>query len=111
MLPVKAVKRRWEICISRIHMMTCLRLLPILGEIYFLNTAEIAQENRMALSDQATGFTSEDLGASAREFVAYCDAERERRFNSGEAFDQTAFDEAVEMVVRKLRILAEEGWT
>ncbi|MGD8589196.1 MAG: hypothetical protein PVG22_10240 [Chromatiales bacterium] len=65
----------------------------------------------MSLSDQATGSTSDDLGASAREFLAYCDAERERRLNSGEAFDQAAFDEAVEMVTRKLRILAEEGWT
>ena len=65
----------------------------------------------MSLSDQATGSTSEDLGASAREFLAYCNAERERRLNSGEATDQAAFDEAVEMVLRKLQILAEEGWT
>jgi hypothetical protein len=65
----------------------------------------------MSLSDQATGSTSEDLGASAREFAAYCNAERERRFNSGEAFNQTAFDEAVDKVLRKLRALAEEGWT
>ena len=65
----------------------------------------------MSLSDQATGSTTEDVGASAREFSAYCNAERERRRNSGETFDEKAFDEAVEMVMRKLRILAEEGWS
>jgi len=65
----------------------------------------------MALSDQATGSTSEDLGGSAREFTVYCNAERERRLNSGEVFDQAAFDEAVEKVLRKLRTLSQEGWT
>ena len=64
----------------------------------------------MSLSDQAASSNTEDLGVSAREFLAYCDAERERRLNSGEDFDQQRFDEAVEMVLRKLRALAEEGW-
>jgi hypothetical protein len=65
----------------------------------------------MSLSDQTTDSTQEELGASAREFLTYSDAERERRLNSGEAFDQAAFDQAVAMVLEKLRILAEEGWT
>ena len=65
----------------------------------------------MALSDQASGSENEDLGVSAREFLAYSNAERERRLNSGEAFDQAAFDEAVQLVMRKLRTLGEEGWT
>ena len=65
----------------------------------------------MSLSDQATSSNTDDLGISAREFLAYCNAERERRLNSGGAFDQQGFDEAVELVVRKLRTLAEEGWT
>ena len=65
----------------------------------------------MSLSDQATSSNTDDLGASAKEFLAYCNAERERRLNSGEAFDQQAYDEAVELVLRKLRALAEEGWT
>lgn len=64
----------------------------------------------MSLSDQATG-NSDDLGISAKEFLDFCNAERERRLNSGEAFDQAQFDEAVEMVLRKLRLLAEEGWS
>ncbi len=65
----------------------------------------------MSLSDQATGSNLEDAGTSAREFLSYCEAERARRLNSGEEFDNEAFDEAVEKVMRKLRLLAEEGWT
>jgi hypothetical protein len=65
----------------------------------------------MALSEQPSEIDSGNLGVSAREFFVYCHAERERRLNSGEAFDQQAFDEAVELVLRKLRTLAEEGWT
>ena len=65
----------------------------------------------MSLSDQATDSNQEDIGASAKEFLNYCEAERERRLNSGETFDQEIFDEAVEMVMRRLRTLAEEGWT
>jgi hypothetical protein len=65
----------------------------------------------MSLSEQTTDQAVEGLGASAREFLAYCNAERERRLNSGEAFDQEAFDQAIEMVLGKLRVLADEGWT
>jgi hypothetical protein len=65
----------------------------------------------MSLSDQATSSNQEDIGVSAQEFLNYCEAERERRLNSGEEFDQAAFDEAVEMVMRRLRNLAEEGWS
>lgn len=65
----------------------------------------------MSLSEPTNGPSIEGLGASAREFLAYCDAERERRRNSGEAFDEAAFDQAVEMVLGKLRVLADEGWT
>ncbi|MEJ2590307.1 MAG: nodulation protein E [Candidatus Thiodiazotropha sp.] len=65
----------------------------------------------MSLSEQTTAPSVEGLGASAREFLAYCEAERERRKNSGEAFDEAAFDQAVEMVLSKLRVLADEGWS
>ncbi len=64
----------------------------------------------MSLSDQTPSSGSENLGVSAQEFLAYCKAERERRLNSGETFDQTAFDQAVELVMRKLRALEQEGW-
>ncbi len=65
----------------------------------------------MSLSNQAAPSNTDELGVSAKEFLAYCNAERERRLNSGEAFDQQAFDEAVEIVLRKLSALAEEGWS
>ncbi len=42
-------------------------------------------------------------------FTEYSDVERERRNNSGEAFDQTLFDEAVDLVTRKLEKLEQEG--
>jgi adenosylcobinamide kinase/adenosylcobinamide-phosphate guanylyltransferase len=42
----------------------------------------------MSMSDQTPIQTSEELGTSAEEFLAYCEAERERRLNSGEPFDQ-----------------------
>jgi hypothetical protein len=64
----------------------------------------------MTSSDPSIDPVSEELGPSAREFLAYCDAERERRQNSGEVFDREAFDRAVEMVLGRLRLLADEGW-
>ncbi|MCU7914764.1 MAG: nodulation protein E [Candidatus Thiodiazotropha sp. (ex Gloverina cf. vestifex)] len=65
----------------------------------------------MSSSEQNVTQTNAALGASAQEFMDYCNAERERRLNSGETFDQEAFDQAIEMVLSKLRVLADEGWS
>jgi hypothetical protein len=65
----------------------------------------------MSMSEQNPSLAPEGLGPSAAEFLAYCNAERERRLNSGEAFDQESFDAAIAMVLDKLRLLADEGWT
>ncbi|MCU7845688.1 MAG: nodulation protein E [Candidatus Thiodiazotropha sp. (ex Monitilora ramsayi)] len=65
----------------------------------------------MSTSDQNVSQTHPALGASAQEFLDYCNAERERRLNSGETFDQETFDQAMEMVLNKLRVLADEGWS
>lgn len=65
----------------------------------------------MSMSDQSPSQLPEGLGASAEEFLAYCNAERERRLNSGESFDQEAFEAAIQMVLDKLHVLADEGWT
>lgn len=65
----------------------------------------------MSLSDQEASSNVDDLGVSAKEFLTYCNAERERRLNSGVEFDQQSFDAAVEIVLNKLRALSEEGWT
>lgn len=46
---------------------------------------------------------------AAEAFTDFCAAERERRQNSGEAFDAALFDAAVDLVSRKLQKLAQEG--
>ena len=45
----------------------------------------------------------------SEEFVRYCEAEFERRMNSGEAFDVTEYRVAMEMVTAKLKLLEAEG--
>ena len=52
---------------------------------------------------------SDDLQGTAREFLEYCEEERERRRDSGEAFDEDLYQEAVELVLRRLRHLEQEG--
>lgn len=42
-------------------------------------------------------------------FAEYCAGELEQRRNSGDEFDGDLFAEAVDLVVRKLRTLEEEG--
>ncbi len=42
-------------------------------------------------------------------FAEYRDTERERQRNSGDDFDQSLFDEAADLVMRKLEQLEEEG--
>lgn len=44
------------------------------------------------------------------EFTQFCTEEKERRMNSGEEFDEQAFDEARELTLRKLKMLEDEGW-
>lgn len=60
--------------------------------------------------------TSQDrpLNASAPQkpsegFAEYCAGEMEHQRNSGEAFDEPLFQEAVDLVLRKLRNMEEEG--
>ncbi|MES9830961.1 MAG: nodulation protein E [Candidatus Thiodiazotropha sp. LLP2] len=65
----------------------------------------------MSTSEQTTQQQNMQIGPSAKEFLDYCNAERERRLNSGESFDEQAFDQAIEMVLSKLQVLADEGWS
>jgi hypothetical protein len=46
----------------------------------------------------------------ATEFAAFCVAERERRSNADAEFAADVFDEAVELIVRKLEALNAEGF-
>ena len=61
------------------------------------------------------GLNSKPLNMAERqttieEFSNYCQEEKERRMNSGDDFDEHAFDEAMELTLNKLVILEEEGW-
>ena len=47
----------------------------------------------------------------SEEFALYCEAEFERRLNSGEDFDVSADREAMELVMTKLKLLEAEGMT
>jgi hypothetical protein len=44
----------------------------------------------------------------SEEFAVYCEAEFERRLNSGEDFDIAAYREAMELVMTKLTLLEAE---
>lgn len=108
---------RWRVGLpSPQSMMTFKEELPILARTRRAPYRNIAHpalnsgENNMTLSDPSTDPVIKGLGPSVREFLAYSDAERERRLNSGEVFDREAFDQAVEMVLARLRMLADEGW-
>lgn len=63
------------------------------------------------MSDTADPAPTRHKGISrpSEEFAAYCDAEFERRLNSGEAFDEQAYRKAMAMVLERLVRLEEEG--
>jgi hypothetical protein len=65
----------------------------------------------MSSADQVLHDEYATQGPSSEEFLNYCTAERERRKNSGEPFDEAQFEQAMQMVLAKLRVLADEGWT
>lgn len=50
-----------------------------------------------------------ETGPSAA-FIAYCNAEFERRRNSDEPFDESAYREAMALTLYKIRALEEEGY-
>ena len=49
------------------------------------------------------------LKKPSEEFTAYCEAEFERRLNSGETFDETLYRKAMAMVLDRLGRLENEG--
>lgn len=62
----------------------------------------------MSLAEQSV--LSDAVSPSSREFLNYCQAEKKRRQSSDDDFDSAGFDEAVDAVLRKLTMLADEGW-
>ena len=49
------------------------------------------------------------LKQPSEEFSAYCEAEFERRLNSGESFDEDSYRKAMAMVIDRLQRLEREG--
>ncbi len=63
------------------------------------------------MSDNADPAPTPQAGINrpSEDFAAYCEAEFERRLNSGEAFDEKAYRKAMAMVLERLVRLEEEG--
>lgn len=57
----------------------------------------------------STPIDASQLQGSALDFFEYSTDEMERRRDSGDEFDESAFQEAVELVLRRLRHMEEEG--
>lgn len=51
-----------------------------------------------------------ELEGPSGDFASYCEAEFERRRNADEPFDEAAYREAMEMTLRRLRTLEDEGY-
>ena len=77
----------------------------------YLHRPESITAGEEPMSDQASSQNchTADGTCPSDEFRAFCDAELERRVNSGESFDPDSFDKAVEMAFAKLRVLEQEG--
>ena len=57
----------------------------------------------------STSIDTSQLKGSALDFFEYSIDELERRRDSGEGLDEASFHEAVELVLRRLQELEEEG--
>lgn len=62
----------------------------------------------MTASDRAAPTQNPGVKKPSEEFSAYCEAEFERRLNSGEGFDERLYRKAMTMVLDRLLQL-EEG--
>ncbi len=63
----------------------------------------------MSLDNDYPPLPSEKQAPPSEEFAAYCEAEFERRQNSGDEFDEASYRDAMEMAMKKLILLEEEG--
>ncbi len=52
--------------------------------------------------------SSADRGGPLQDFLAFCEAEFERRRDTGEEFDEASYKEAMDLVVRKFQALEQE---
>ena len=63
----------------------------------------------MAASDGQGPKKNPGIKKPSEEFAAYCEAEFERRLNSGALFNETQYRKAMAMVLDRLTRLEEEG--
>lgn len=63
----------------------------------------------MSLDNDYPPLPSEKQAPPSEDFAAYCNAEFERRLNSGNEFDEAAYKEAMDMAMKKLVLLEDEG--
>ena len=61
----------------------------------------------MSNESEARPLSTSELRGPEQHFNAYCEAERERRLNSDEPFDEAAFEQAAALVQRKLQLRKE----
>ena len=59
-------------------------------------------------SNEEKPLNSADRRGPLQDFLAYCEAELERRRDTGNDFDEASYKEARDLVVRKFRTLEEE---
>lgn len=65
----------------------------------------------MSLDNDYPPLPSEKQAPPSEEFAAYCEAEFERRVNSGDEFEEADYRKAMEMAMKKMVLLEEEGLT
>ncbi len=63
----------------------------------------------MPMDNNYPPLPSEEQAPPSEDFSAYCEAEFERRLNSGNEFDEVSYRRAKDMVMKKLLLLEEEG--
>ncbi|MES9870262.1 MAG: nodulation protein E [Sedimenticola sp.] len=64
----------------------------------------------MTAEHEVKPLSTSELQGPSKDFTDYCEAEFERRRNSGEPFDEAEYREAMEMTLRRLQALEEEGY-
>jgi hypothetical protein len=62
----------------------------------------------MSTKDPANPLSDSRLKGPARYFAEYCEAEYQRRANDEAEFDAKTFEQAVDLVLRKLGAMEEE---
>lgn len=63
----------------------------------------------MSEAESSTASSPSENKTPSQEFALFCEAEFERRLNSGNDFDEQQYRRAMDLVMEKLRRLEDEG--